>query len=246
MSSVLSRRAVAPTVLGLPRRTLLQAAVVGAALAAVSAIPVHGAQCQGSGTRPIRIGIGGGTAVPVGDFKDRYTADGVGAVRREIAAGVNALGFVEFAPGGLPVGVRATVSYNRFGISGVRVERTGVPGGVEVAADGYSQILAGLANVKLALPAGPIRPYVIAGLGAFSLQNEIERVGGTGTGTGPLAASSASSTRFGVDGGAGVELRLGGISAFVEARVANVYTSQEKFGSLASVRYVPLTFGLVF
>lgn len=243
MLPALFGRAGAPSVF--PRRTVLQASAVGAAIALAVLIPVHGAGCQSAGTRPIRIGIGGGTTLPVGDFKDRYRAEGLGTVRREIANGVNGLGFVEFAPGGLPIGVRATVSYNRFGITGVQVERSGIPGSVELPADGYGQILAGLANVKLALPAGPIRPYVLAGVGAFNMKNELERVG-PASGTPGIAASSTSTTNFGLDGGVGLELRLGGMSAFVEARVANVYTSEEKFGSLASVRYVPLTFGLVF
>src|SRR5207248_11404236 len=109
---------------------------------------------------------------------------------------------------------------------------------------GYSQILGALGNVTLQLPTGPIRPYVMAGLGAFSVKNAAN-IGFTPGGT-YSAGTDQTSTNFGIDGGAGLLLRLGPIEEFAEARLANVYTKQEKFANLKSVHYVPITFGLSF
>ena len=59
-------------------------------------------------------------------------------------------------------------------------------------------------------------------------------------------SEDVSETDFGINGGAGVTLRLAGLEAFAEARVANVYTKRERFGNLKTVQYVPVTFGVLF
>jgi opacity protein-like surface antigen len=220
-------------------RGVWRPALVALALAiAVLALLATRARAQPGGSAPpraVRVGIGGGVAVPVGNFKDGYQS---GALRRDLQNGVAGQAFVEFRPGAFPVGFRASVTYNRFGIDKVRVGSTGA----EVAgADGTSEILGGLGNVTLQFPGGPIRPYVLAGVGAFNVKNRF-------TGLTGAAAQSAdvSETDFGLNGGAGVTLRLAGLEAFVEARVANVYTKRERFGNLKTVQYVPVTFGLLF
>ena len=81
-------------------------------------------------------------------------------------------------------------------------------------------------------------------MGAFNLKNTAN-VAVTSSG-GVVAAADQSTTNFGVNGGAGLLLKLGPIEAFAEARVANVYTKAEKFANLKSVQYVPITFGLSF
>ena len=221
-----------------PGRFWRSTLIVLAFAVALLALLATRARAQPGGSAPVRavrVGIGGGVAVPVGNFKDGYQS---GSLRRDLQNGVAGQAFVEFRPAGLPVGLRASVTYNRFGIDRVRVGSTGA----EVSgADGTSEILGGLGNVTLQFPSGPIRPYVLAGVGAFNVKNRF-----TGL-TGATAESEdVSETDFGINGGAGVTLRLAGLEAFVEARVANVYTKRERFGNLKTVQYVPVTFGLLF
>ena len=223
-------------------RSALTTITLAAALAAAGAPRVARAQLDPS-SRPIRFGIGGGVSMPVGDFKKGTDA---GVLARDFKQGVAGQGYVEFRAPGTPLGFRAAVSYNRFNAGTVQFSRTGTGGGTTTttAGEGYSQILGALGNVTLQLPTGPIRPYVLAGVGAFSLKNTanlaVTPAGGLTT------APEQSTTNFGINGGAGVLLRLGPVEAFAEARLSNVYTKAEKFANLKSVQYVPITFGLSF
>jgi len=221
------------------RLTILTGAALATSLAAASARAQRADPTQ----RPIRIGIGGGVSMPVGDFKNGGDAT---AIKRDFKQGVAGQGYVEFRAPGTPLGFRAAVSYNRFGAGQVQFSRIGTGGTTTTTttSDGYSQILGGLANLTLQLPTGPIRPYVLAGVGAFNLKNTAN-VAVTPAGT-VTAAAEQSTTDFGVNGGAGLLLKLGGIEAFAEARLSNVYTKADKFANLKTVQYVPITFGLSF
>ena len=124
----------------------------------------------------------------------------------------------------LPLALRASVGYSQLDLKSL------APG-----VDGKGKILSGLANVSWGFPVGPVKPYIIAGVGAFNLKSE---VGGT---------SGPSETKFGIDGGAGVEFKLGGISAFVEGKVENIFTDQGLASSQAfDTMIVPVTFGIFF
>jgi hypothetical protein len=76
---------------------------------------------------------------------------------------------------------------------------------------------------------------VTAGLGAYSFKTETDGVGGVST----------SSVRFGINGGGGVNLKLGAIGAYVEGRVDNVYTEKGMVDA-NSIQVVPVTFGITF
>jgi opacity protein-like surface antigen len=219
--------------------------LLGAALATGAAISAPAsalAQSADPTDRPIRFGIAGGVALPIGDFKDGVD---VAAVKRDFKQGFAGQAFLDVRAPGTPLGFRAAVALNRFQAGDVQFTRT-TPGGTQTATapDGYSQILAGIANVTLQLPTGPIRPYVLAGLGAFNVKNAANVAIAPG---GSLIESDAqTSTNFGINGGAGVLLRLGRIEGFVEARLTNVYTKEEKFANLKSVQFIPVTVGLTF
>ena len=201
--------------------------LAAASLLALGAAPAA-AQVDTHADRPIRIGIGGGVTVPTDNYKD--------ALRQ----GYNGQGFVLFRPAGFPVGLRATFTYNRFSLKDFRIGPDGqlFPGGAsgQPVTDGYTQILGALGNVTFELPTGRVRPYLLAGLGAFSVKNQAETT---------TESASESSTEFGIDGGAGVRLRLFGLDAYIEGRVANVYTDKG-FIDTKSVKYVPVTFGILF
>ncbi len=82
---------------------------------------------------------------------------------------------------------------------------------------------------------GAVRPYIVAGFGAYNFKTESDSTD----------AESSSTTNFGINGGAGIVLRLGAISAYIEGRVDNVYSDA---GAITAdqIKVVPVTFGLVF
>lgn len=183
------------------------------AVAATLIVPAI-AQAQ---ERPIRVGFGGGVTVPTSDYRDA------------LENGINGQGFVLFRLPGLPLSLRGTLNYNRF-----EFKPEGLP---DENFDGTTQILAGLANVTFDLiSAGPIRPYLLAGLGAFNVRTRLEEDG---------VSDSDSRTNFGIDGGAGLKMRLFGLDAYIEGRVANVYTD-EGLVDTRSIQYIPVTFGIMF
>jgi hypothetical protein len=188
------------------------------------ALPVAGrAQSNATGDRPIQIGFGGGVIVPR-----------EGASFRELKNGTQGQGFVLVRlPAGLPP-LRFNVDYARM-----KFERaTARPGTALLdTAAAERTTIAGVAGIRLDLLRGPVRPYVLAGLGAFNVKDEFERAGPTG---------DYSKVNFGVDGGAGLSIRLGPISAFAEARLQNVYTKQQGLIETKSIQNIPVTFGLSF
>lgn len=145
-------------------------------------------------------------------------------------SGFHVRGFVHAKPPMLPFGLRGALGYQRFDMASLPVSQTG-----------KAEMLSGLANVTLELiPFGPVRPYVTAGLGAFHVKGEVDSMS---------TQTKISETKFGIDAGAGVKLRLGAIKAFAEARFENAFTDQGINPALndpKSIKVVPVTFGLVF
>ncbi|MEK7329775.1 MAG: hypothetical protein AAB113_03140 [Candidatus Eisenbacteria bacterium] len=93
--------------------------------------------------------------------------------------------------------------------------------------------------MTLGVSAGPVKRYIIAGLGAFNTRTDVANAG------------KLSQTQFGVDGGAGVEFRLGAISGFIEGKLQNIFTDQGFSSALGSAkefstRIIPVTFGVFF
>lgn len=184
-----------------------------AALVLLASAGVAQAQVASVAKRFVTFGIGGGMSVPVSDAGDAFKN------------GINAQGFVRFHPPALPVIPRLDLNYSKFDLDAAQ---TLLPG--------TSQILSGLANLQMfILPMGPIRPYIIAGVGAYSLKTETEGVGGI----------SQSDVRFGINGGGGLVLNFGAVSAYVEGRVDNVYTEAGMIDT-DQVKVVPVTFGVTF
>jgi opacity protein-like surface antigen len=126
----------------------------------------------------------------------------------------------------LPWALRATANYDRHGLKGLSAGQ-----------DGTGTLIGGLGGITVGMPAGPIRPYLTVGLGAFNVASEVD-------------GASTSATKFGIDAGVGVQLKLGSIGAFVEGRLQNVFNSdtgtagtQQTLDNLKT-QIVPVTFGL--
>lgn len=170
--------------------------LAGLAVALVGALAARPAAAQ---VNPIRLGISGGAAVPLGDF-----ADGVNS-------GYTIGGFITVRPPLSPVGFRGEVGYTSFG---------------EKNRDNADQnILSGVANVVLNLsPAGglsPIRPYLIGGVGAYRQSRDVQVTGSTNIRT-------ESDTRLGLNGGLGLDIPLTGLGVFVEARYTSIFNGDNR------------------
>jgi opacity protein-like surface antigen len=171
---------------------------------------------RGGSSRPVRIMLGGGATVPVGDFGKKYND------------GYNLQGSLLFHFPGFPVNLRTDVSYTRLKLNDL----------LSLYSSSYSsasaELLGGLANLTVPLGVGPVRPYVMAGLGAFNVDPA------------QVAAETVeSSVSFAINGGVGVQLRLLGLEAFVETRVHNVFTD-EGIIDRKGIQMIPLTFGIIF
>ena len=211
----------------LPLAAALTAVVVlpGALLAQFPASSDPSAGLSPS-SRPIRIGFGGGVIVPR-----------EGASMRELKQGVQGQGFVVFKlPAGLPA-LRANVDFARMRLeSPLAPSPSSQPApGAPTAEETVRTMLAGVASLKFDLLRGPVRPYVLAGVGAFRFQDEA---------LAGLADDARSQIDFGLEGGAGLSIKLGPIDAFAETRLQNVYTKQKGLIDTKTIRAFPVTFGI--
>jgi len=205
------------------------AVALGSALANSPAAAQVRMNQQGSG-RPIAIAFGGGASVPIGSYQDA------------LKAGWNGQGSLIFNFAGLPLAVRADLSYNTFTFKNDLPFTPSGTGGrtITTSDDITQQILGGLANITIPFHVGPISPYVTAGLAGFNIKTKLsDAVSG---------AEDESDTKFAVNAGAGVSLKLFGASAFLEAKINNVYTDKKFISNkeLNALQFVPVTFGFVF
>ena len=210
-------------------RSTVVVALTMVAMTATSADAQIRMNQQGS-HRPISFAFGGGASVPVGSYKDA------------LKAGWNGQGSLIFNFGGLPLALRADLNYNKFTFKeDLPFTPTGGTGGTITTTDEITQqILGGLANVTIPFHMGPVSPYITAGLGAFNIKTKLSG--------GVAGAEDATDTEIAVNGGIGLSMRLLGASAFIEAKINNVY-ADEKFISgkeLKALQFVPVTFGFVF
>jgi opacity protein-like surface antigen len=140
--------------------------------------------------------------------------------------GVNGQGFIRFNLSFLPIAPRIEFNLSKFDLNEAKVGTTGT-----------QQIMSGLATAQFYLMhSGPVRPYILAGVGAYN----------TKTDTDSLNAESITSTDFGINGGAGLVIRLGKMaSMYAEGRVDNVYTKSGLIDT-KQIQVVPVNFGIVF
>ena len=162
--------------------------------------------------RPFGFGVGGGVTFPTGDAAD------------VVKTGYNARALVSYRAPLIPIGIRGEFAYDSF-------EGKTIDIGAGLTAKGNLSLYAGTVNAVYTLPGAVIRPYLIGGVGFYHAKLTFGGCCGSTTG---------SQHKPGVNGGAGLELGLAGISTFVEARFHNVFTDN------GDTRVVPITFGLMF
>jgi hypothetical protein len=134
--------------------------------------------------------------------------------------GVNGQAYLLIDTGVLPP-LRFNLGYQRFKFSDALAGPTAE----------HSNILSGVGGFSMNLiRLGPVRTYITAGLGAFNIS---------------ASGGGSSSTKFGIDGGAGLAIKLGRLEGFVEGRVQNVYTDTG-FINEKNIQSIPVTFGILF
>jgi opacity protein-like surface antigen len=209
-------------------RSMMIVALSLVATTATSADAQFRTNQQGS-RRPVSVAFGGGASVPVGNYKD------------VLKAGWNGQGSLIFNLPGIPIALRADLNYNKFTFeNNVPFSTDGGGGTVATTDDITQQILGGLANITIPFNMGPISPYVTAGLAGFNIKTKF--------GDAFPGAEDESDTKFAVNGGAGLSMRLMGVSAFIEAKINNVYTDKKLISNkeLKELQFIPVTFGFVF
>jgi opacity protein-like surface antigen len=203
------------------RRTLAAALVAGSLVSASAAL----AQGATAAPRPLTLGASAGLTLPIGDFGDVTNT------------GFNVGAHLALRPATLPFGVRVEGQFNRFAVADNEL--------IGFEADGNVQIISGTANVVLGVPTdiSAIRPYVIGGAGIYNYRSS-----GRFTLGGETESGTASQTDFGLNGGAGVEFRLGGLAAFVEARYHVIFNApdDDELEGIENTRFIPIGFGIKF
>ena len=138
----------------------------------------------------------------------------LGDVADAYDVGFNLMGLVNVQPAFLPVGARFDVSYHSLG------------GSSDLAGIGDLNVFAGTANAVLTVSnTGSVRPYVLGGLGVYNLDTD---------------GVTESVTKFGLNGGGGIEFGLGGFNTFLEARFHSVFTED------SNTNLLPVVFGIRF
>jgi opacity protein-like surface antigen len=141
-----------------------------------------------------------------------------------VSTGYDIAAHIGYKPALSPVGLRVEGMFNQFDLKG-----TGT--------DFKAKILAGTANLVIMSSAAPgsMRPYFIGGAGVYNLKLS----------SSSLNASSNSETKFGLNGGAGLDLALSGINVFAEARYHHVFSKDDATGA-NNTGFVPLVVGVRF
>ncbi len=196
-------------------------ALAAAALAATFAAAPRAARAQAA--NPFSFGVAGGLAVPTSSLSSNLNA------------GYTVAGFVDFHPVPGPLTVRLEGGYDRFQTKDSQTYAT--VNGVDYGQDGNTHFIRGNANLLLRLPTtGGVRPYLTGGVGIYGIGGGYTYTGDGGTAT----FNDQTLTKFGINGGIGIEVPLTGITVFGEVRAHGVQTDG------TPVTYIPITVGIRF
>ncbi len=167
--------------------------------------------------RPVLVGFGGGQSYPTGDF---------GLDNRP---GMNIGGFLQYRPGGALMGVRGELSYHRNDMKEALLSELGA----DPSTTGYwSTLYMGVAGVMEVMPKGGlIGWYLVAGGGLYQIKPTISQAG---------VEMSLSETKPGFNAGAGMRIRMGGASVFLEGRYHGVKLDDTNY------TFMPVAIGLAF
>jgi hypothetical protein len=159
--------------------------------------------------------LGAGATVPLDNYGDFAKT------------GYHGLVAVSFAPSSFPLGIQIDGMYDRLKLD------SSIPG------DRTSQIIQGTANLIYKFKTSEessFRPYLIGGVGIYNFKLVSgDEVAGPGVGN-----TGNTGTDFGLNGGAGFDIKTGGIGFFVEGRFHDVFTDGP------NTKFIPITAGIRF
>lgn len=175
-------------------------------LAALALTLVAGTSAQAQ----LSFGLAGGATTPSGSLNDRQELGYNGLVTAQLGLPL------------LPFQIRADLQYNSFGAKNFN----------NVVNQADARIISGTVNGVINLLPGPIKPYVIGGVGYYDTN---------------FKGSSASTRKLGYNYGAGVKFGLTGASLFIEARMHQV--NEGSFSTIngrSTAKFIPVSVGILF
>lgn len=161
----------------------------------------------------LAFGLAAGATTPSGSLNDRQNL------------GYNGLATLQVAVPLFPLQLRADLQYNSFGGKDfVNSLNSAVKGN-------DARVISGSINGVFSLLPGPIKPYVIGGVGYYDTK----------------FAGNESTRKVGYNFGGGVKFGLTGASIFVEARMHQINDAAfDVSGGRTTARFIPVTVGIIF
>lgn len=144
----------------------------------------------------------------------------LGSTSDGLKTGWHGLALVQFKPASSPVGFQLDGQYQELKTK------------ADAEFAGKSQLFNGTANVVYSFPVAAetkVRPYLIGGGGVYNVKAK--------PATGP---SLGSTTKFGINAGAGFDFALSGATLFLEGRFHNVFVEG------GSTKFIPVSLGVKF
>jgi opacity protein-like surface antigen len=186
---------------------MIRIRVFVAGLGVAFAVAAAPAQAQ------VAFGIAGGATLPSGDLNDRQNL------------GYNGLATVQLAVPLFPLQFRADLQYNSFGGKNWRNAVN------QAVAKADTRVISGTINGVFSLLPGPIKPYLIGGIGYY----DTEVMGNDNT------------RKLGYNYGAGVKFGLTRTSIFIEGRMHQIKDAVVNVGGgRTSAKFIPITVGIMF
>jgi hypothetical protein len=195
--------------------------ILAGAVAALALPSVAAAQAPGIG-----LGVAVGQNIPTADYADAAKS------------GLVLNGFLELRTASA-LGLRGSLFWSRSDIDNPLIrDRNGVtlPEGSDINVSGNVDLIGASADVTYGASSGVIRPYLIGGVGVYRRRVSQDVEGAVAE----FRNLRDSETDVGFNGGLGLRLALGGLSAFAEARYYSVSTQPDR------TNFIPVTVGIAF
>jgi opacity protein-like surface antigen len=183
----------------------LRGTVAGLGVAlALAAAPAHA---------QLSFGLAAGASTPSGSLNDRQNL------------GYNGLATVQLGVPAFPFQLRADLQYNSFGGKNFTDAFNRAQDGVD------TRVISGSINGVFALLPGPVKPYLIGGVGYYDTK----------------LSGTESTRKLGYNYGAGVKFGLVGASIFAEARMHQINDATFDVGNnRTTAKFIPITIGIMF
>ncbi|HEX5385930.1 MAG TPA: hypothetical protein VFW66_04450 [Gemmatimonadales bacterium] len=172
---------------------------------------------EGGSTSPVKFGIGGGLAVPLGTLNSQDKL------------GWHGQAYVRFRPSGSPIGFQVDGNYAQLKLE------PGIPG-----FPGKTQIIDGTADIVFTIPTSTetvVKPYLLGGAGIYRLEINPD----------DESLRNRHVTKFGLNGGAGLDFGNGPVTFFAEGRFHNIFSGTlDNIGGTSNASLILATIGVQF